>query len=75
MMVHPGPLPPGQAVTEPSLRPLSWVSQNAAGLGAHPGTAPHSPAFVGSGSGEVMDAPGPKCDRRLELPFSFEVAA
>lgn len=31
-------------------------------------------AFVGPGSGEVMDAPGPKCDRRLELPFSFEVA-
>jgi hypothetical protein len=22
-----------------------------------------------------LDAPGPKCDRRLELPFSFEVAA
>ena len=73
MMVHPGPLPPGQAVTEPSLHPLSWVSQNVRSEG-HPGTA-HFPAFVGSGSGEVMDAPRSECDRRLELPFSFTVAA
>jgi cell wall-associated NlpC family hydrolase len=27
------------------------------------------------GGGEMIDGSGPKCDRRLELPFSFEVAA
>jgi hypothetical protein len=30
---------------------------------------------VGSGAGEVPEAPSPRGDRRLELPFSFEVAA
>jgi hypothetical protein len=34
-----------------------------------------SPALVGSGTGEVADAPRLKGDRRLELPFSFTLAA
>jgi hypothetical protein len=61
--------PPDQDWTSPADdMPLNtgWVG--------HHGTALF-PAFVGSGSGEVMDAPRPKGDRRLELPFSFEVAA
>jgi len=45
------------------------------GSGDRLGTTPPLPTSVGYGAGEVMDAPRPKGDRRLELPFSFEVAA
>ena len=45
------------------------------GSGDRLGTTPPLPTSVGYGAGEVMDVSGPQCDRRLELPFSFEVAA
>jgi cell wall-associated NlpC family hydrolase len=46
-------------------------------FGGGPGDVSHVGPYADMENGRtvMVEAPGPKCDRRLELPFSFEVAA
>ena len=51
---------------------VGWNAQ--AAPGAHASPTLYSPN-VGTGRGEVPEAPRRNGDRRLELPFSFVIAA
>jgi hypothetical protein len=74
MMVLAGERRIPAVVPDPRAERRQGVALNT-GSGDRLGTTPPLPTSVGYGAGEVMDTPRQKGDRRLELPFSFEVAA